>query len=340
MRQILFIFFVLAVARTSRAADHAEPTFRGKTLTQWSHALDEPNAEIRVRAADAIAQIGIAARSATPQLARLLSDPDPRVRLAAAVALEAMGPAARTAVGALAGRCSIRTRIFAAGRLFHSVRSAPKPPPLLQRWRRWSASLIATSPRPPRKLWPRLGPMQFLRCYSCCIRPPLRGANWHRFRLATCQVALSAASSSLLELLDKDPEASVRAAAAQALGANSPTSGKAVIALTAALRDPHQRVRLASARCSDKSDRSHCRRCRPSTQCFATLWFRSVWPQRPTCGRSPAKATVRFRSLSKRQPIRTQQFGWRRSSNSGGCRHIRLRLWHRSWRISKIMTRQ
>ncbi len=101
MRRIFLILVALAFANATRAANHSEPQYHGKTLTQWSHALDEPNAEIRARAAGAIAQMGIAARSAAPLLGRLLSDPDPRVQLEAARALNAMGPAARPAVTAL-----------------------------------------------------------------------------------------------------------------------------------------------------------------------------------------------------------------------------------------------
>lgn len=63
--------------------------------------LSDPNPEIRMRAANILAQIGSDGRSAVPELIKRLRDDDPAVRKAAANALGQMGPAAADAVPAL-----------------------------------------------------------------------------------------------------------------------------------------------------------------------------------------------------------------------------------------------
>lgn len=64
-------------------------------------ALKDPNAEVRDRAAQALARMGPPARQAVPQLIAALQDPDWKVRRSAARALGQIGPDAEKAVPAL-----------------------------------------------------------------------------------------------------------------------------------------------------------------------------------------------------------------------------------------------
>lgn len=64
-------------------------------------ALRDPSADVRDRAAQALARIGPPARQAVPSLIDALNDPDWRVRRSAARALGQIGPAAEEAVPAL-----------------------------------------------------------------------------------------------------------------------------------------------------------------------------------------------------------------------------------------------
>lgn len=63
--------------------------------------LDDPDANARVQAANALARLGPAAADAVPALTEALDDPDPLVRQAAARALGQIGPAAESAIPAL-----------------------------------------------------------------------------------------------------------------------------------------------------------------------------------------------------------------------------------------------
>jgi HEAT repeat protein len=64
-------------------------------------ALKDPHADVRDRAAQALARIGPPASQAVPALVDALRDPDWRVRRSAARALGQIGPAAEAAVPAL-----------------------------------------------------------------------------------------------------------------------------------------------------------------------------------------------------------------------------------------------
>ena len=83
-RWILFVCLTLYPTLRAAGSVRPEPSYRGKTFTLWLHALSEPNPEIRIRAAGAIAQMGFPARSAAPVLAELLIDPNNNVRIEAA----------------------------------------------------------------------------------------------------------------------------------------------------------------------------------------------------------------------------------------------------------------
>lgn len=63
--------------------------------------LEDPDPEVRMYAARALAMMGQAGQEAVPALIQHLRDPDERVRRASARALGQMGPAAKTAVKSL-----------------------------------------------------------------------------------------------------------------------------------------------------------------------------------------------------------------------------------------------
>jgi HEAT repeat protein len=120
-------------------AEEAQPSFEGKSMSQWmtllkevpndpAHAsqdwrkapwalgkigvpalpdlittLQDPNPSVRLRAIRTIVAMGKVASDAAPGLAQCLKDSDPRVRQWAAVALGQIGPAAAGGGAALIG---------------------------------------------------------------------------------------------------------------------------------------------------------------------------------------------------------------------------------------------
>lgn len=70
-------------------------------VPQVTVMLSDPNPELRVRAAQILAQIGPDGKLAVPELVKRLRDEDEQVRKSAAHALGQMGPAAGEAVPAL-----------------------------------------------------------------------------------------------------------------------------------------------------------------------------------------------------------------------------------------------
>lgn len=82
--------------------DGAEPTFRGKTLSQWIEMLEEwEDHGFAIEAAYALQQLGPAAKPAVPVLTDSLQSRDDSFRATSARALGAIGPAAVEAVPAL-----------------------------------------------------------------------------------------------------------------------------------------------------------------------------------------------------------------------------------------------
>ena len=99
------------------------PSFTGdpeQAVSQWTRQLKEGDPETRLAAANGLARLGLAARSAVPELVGCLENPDENeeVRHAAAMTLGLIGPAAEGAVPILIqtvqGRGSARLRAGAA----------------------------------------------------------------------------------------------------------------------------------------------------------------------------------------------------------------------------------
>ncbi len=90
--------FLLSMLSPALAQDKEEPSFRGKTLTEWRKDLKDKDAEVRRRSALALALMGKDAEPAVPDLAGvLLKDEKGSVRLAAGTAIWRLGPIAKNA---------------------------------------------------------------------------------------------------------------------------------------------------------------------------------------------------------------------------------------------------
>jgi hypothetical protein len=85
----------------ARARAKAEPSFDGRTLTQWVADLDGLAPVTRSAAAYALAAMGPDGVKGVPALVKTLADEVPAVRFPAAYALGEIGPGAIEAVPAL-----------------------------------------------------------------------------------------------------------------------------------------------------------------------------------------------------------------------------------------------
>jgi HEAT repeat protein len=98
VRLILSAFLLSLLLVPASAQEKEEPSFRGKTLTEWRKDLKDRNAEVRRGAALALAQMGKDATPGVPDLAAVMQkDEKANVRLAAATALWRLGPIAKAA---------------------------------------------------------------------------------------------------------------------------------------------------------------------------------------------------------------------------------------------------
>jgi HEAT repeat protein len=73
----------------------------GQPVHHWVEALNNPDAALRKRAVEALANVGSADPEVVPALARAVKDRETRVRAAAVLALLKIGPEAQEAVPAL-----------------------------------------------------------------------------------------------------------------------------------------------------------------------------------------------------------------------------------------------
>ena len=78
-----------------------EPAYDGKPLGYWVTQSKDKDRAVREAAADALGEIGPAAKAAVPALVELLKDKERQVPFVAAVALGKIGPAAKGATPAL-----------------------------------------------------------------------------------------------------------------------------------------------------------------------------------------------------------------------------------------------
>src|SRR5579859_2236929 len=98
MRNLLLaVPFLVGLVPTLGAADNEEPTFRGRTLSEWRTDLKDKDADVRRKGALSLAQMGADAKPAVEDLAGLLKDSELKVRLAATTALWQLGANAKTA---------------------------------------------------------------------------------------------------------------------------------------------------------------------------------------------------------------------------------------------------
>jgi HEAT repeat protein len=74
-----------------------EPSYRGRTLSEWRRDLKAEDAEVRRKAALALAQMKAEAKPAVRDLAVALKDTNLQVRVAAATAIWRLGPIAKDA---------------------------------------------------------------------------------------------------------------------------------------------------------------------------------------------------------------------------------------------------
>jgi HEAT repeat protein len=182
-------------------------------MTSDIEALEDPDVAVRVRAVDALGQIGPAA---VPALVEALGDPDMRVRVRAVAALGHIGSAAEPAVPAIVEALrdhQPRVRAAAAyalGRL--GLAAEPVVPALVK----------------------ALGDP------NSGVRPAAA------FALGSMGAAAEPAVPVLVRALG-DPQPDVRGAILHALGAIGAAAEPAIPALVEALGDPEQRVQLRAA---------------------------------------------------------------------------------------------
>ncbi|HUG36544.1 MAG TPA: HEAT repeat domain-containing protein [Candidatus Limnocylindrales bacterium] len=100
MRRVLVVCAMawLSALVVAPVAPAQEARFEGRTLTEWTAALADPQTRVRRQAVAALMTFGPAA---LPGLTQALADADPEVRLAGAKGLGRLGAAARPAVPAL-----------------------------------------------------------------------------------------------------------------------------------------------------------------------------------------------------------------------------------------------
>ncbi len=190
------------------ASEDAEPSYKGKTLSQWIARAEDKSPVLRREAAASLGRLGPASVTA---LTKMLKDKDGMVQQAAADALGAIGPKAKAAAPALVellGSKNGWVRASAARAL--SKLGSPAIPALLE-------SLKS------------------------------RDAEGQKLAAGVLGRIGSAATPALLELL-KSADASVRSAAANALGCMGGKAKPAVAALARLLVDKVASVRLQAAR--------------------------------------------------------------------------------------------
>jgi HEAT repeat protein len=103
-------------------------TAGGKPVAHWVEGLKSPDAKVRKRAVQKLANVGAADPAAVPALAGALKDRDAGVRAEAALGLLRIGPAAKEAAGALqeAARKDTNPTVRAhAGKALEKVQGGP-----------------------------------------------------------------------------------------------------------------------------------------------------------------------------------------------------------------------
>ncbi len=100
----LFLTFTLAGVCLAAGQEPAskpqdkEPSFQGKTPSEWMSLAKDKDPKLRIGAIRALGMIGPEAKTAVPALTELLKDKEARVRMASAEALVKIGPEAKAAI--------------------------------------------------------------------------------------------------------------------------------------------------------------------------------------------------------------------------------------------------
>jgi len=191
----------------------SEPTYKEKPLTEWVKGLEDRESNIRIGAANALAEMGMKAKPAVAVLIKTLGDREKRVRMAAASALGAIGPEASEAVPTLIAMLKTcdGDEVFD---ICYGLRGIGKP-----------------------AVVPLIG----------LLDEPNFFVRWHAAKtLGNIGPEAADAVARLTEAL-KDRHSVVRSYAATALGKIGPRAKGALDALADSLRDQEQSVREAAA---------------------------------------------------------------------------------------------
>jgi HEAT repeat protein len=99
MRQL---FLMLGLVTLLVGCGKTPPTLAdGKPVSHWLQALDDTDAQVRIKAIQALGSVGPADPAVIPALIGAVNDPDTAVRVEAIVALLKIGPAAKAAIPVL-----------------------------------------------------------------------------------------------------------------------------------------------------------------------------------------------------------------------------------------------
>src|SRR5262249_55245928 len=115
MKRLLVIALVVSLAGCGK-----EATYKNKTVSEWRQDLRDASPQVRREAAQALAEIGVKAKAAVPDLGEALGDSDDQVRVQASLALWSIGPKAKESVPQLIAALkdsNVAVRLNAAGAL-------------------------------------------------------------------------------------------------------------------------------------------------------------------------------------------------------------------------------
>ncbi len=252
-RLLLFAILIEFLVTAVHAQD--EPTYEGRTVSQWVGLLqDSADEEERRSAAEALGKIGPSARNAVPALIEALeNDADSKGAWTAANALAKIGPDAEAAVPALIRalqRDEDESGAWAAAHALTEI--APRDREVI------SALVKMSETGPPHMRWavvvvlPNIGPG--VKEVGPAVRKVLIEDEDQNVRMmAATSLGMIARSDkeevpALIKALEEDTDAGVRSTVAGALGSIGPDVDGVVSALIKTLqRDSDGGVRSAAA---------------------------------------------------------------------------------------------